>query len=637
MDSQRLKTAFSTASEALLVKRTADNHWVGELSSSPLSTATAITALSLLDRALALHEPRYRATVLYGLEWIVAHANPDGGWGDTDRSKSNISTTVLCWSALSFGDPDDQTCQKAVAGAEAWLREHAGGIDPLRISEAVTARYGKDKTFSVPILTMAALCGRLGEGKAAWKWVKPLPFELAAFPRDWYAGLKLPVVSYALPALIAIGIARHTHSPSRSPIMRALRASLKPKCLSILNAIQPTNGGFLEATPLTSFVAMSLASSRLAGHPVTLKAVEFLMNSVREDGSWAIDTNLSTWVSTLAVNALGEPGLKGLPKEETEALARWISHQQYLKRHPYTGAAPGGWSWTPLPGGVPDADDTAGALVALDYFWSDEDSERRTAKGGSNWLYRLQNIDGGMPTFCKGWGHLPFDRSSPDISAHAIRAWTRWIPKLMPNDQYRAKRGLKKAVAFLLKAQRGDGTWCPLWFGNQDVEGDENPTYGTARVVVALAELPDHSKAKVVSAIGQAVHWLILNQNDDGGWGGGFGTVSTVEETALATEAILVCLSKGVSDPSLDKRWLSSAASNGLTWLVQRIEARRISEASPIGFYFAKLWYYEELYPLIFVVSALRRSLDVYPPDKPEEASGDSSIEVDQLSGAIGS
>ena len=28
-------------------------------------------------------------------------------------------------------------------------------------------------------------------------------------------------------------------------------------------------------------------------------------------------------------------------------------------------------------------------------------------------------------------------------------------------------------------------------------------------------------------------------------------------------------------------------------------------EASPIGFYFAKLWYFERLYPLIFTVGAL--------------------------------
>ena len=35
--------------------------------------------------------------------------------------------------------------------------------------------------------------------------MRPLPFELAAFPRPWFGALGLPVVSYALPALIAIG------------------------------------------------------------------------------------------------------------------------------------------------------------------------------------------------------------------------------------------------------------------------------------------------------------------------------------------------------------------------------------------------------------------------------------------------
>jgi len=31
-------------------------------------------------------------------------------------------------------------------------------------------------------------------------------------------------------------------------------------------------------------------------------------------------------------------------------------------------------------------------------------------------------------------------------------------------------------------------------------------------------------------------------------------------------------------------------------------------ERSPIGFYFAKLWYYEKLYPIIFTVGALNRA-----------------------------
>ena len=41
---------------------------------------------------------------------------------------------------------------------------------------------------------------------------------------------------------------------------------------------------------------------------------------------------------------------------------------------------------------------------------------------GVKWLLDLQNRDGGWPTFCRGWGKLPFDRSGADLTAHALRA-----------------------------------------------------------------------------------------------------------------------------------------------------------------------------------------------------------------------
>jgi len=41
-------------------------------------------------------------------------------------------------------------------------------------------------------------------------------------------------------------------------------------------------------------------------------------------------------------------------------LIDWLLDQQHRVEHPYTHAAPGGWAWTDLSGGVPDADDTSG-------------------------------------------------------------------------------------------------------------------------------------------------------------------------------------------------------------------------------------------------------------------------------------
>jgi len=37
------------------------------------------------------------------------------------------------------------------------------------------------------------------------------------------------------------------------------------------------------------------------------------------------------------------------------------------------------------------------------------------------------------------------------------------------------------------------------------------------------------------------------------------------------------------------------------------VESVAWKNPSPIGFYFAKLWYYEKLYPMIFATGALER------------------------------
>src|SRR6185503_15557139 len=162
-----------------------------------------------------------------------------------------------------------------------------------------------------------------------------------------------------------------------------------------------------------SFVLMSLvhAPRTPESEAVIHAGARFLVNSVREDGSWPIDTNLATWVSTLSVNALhGDPEF-AMGANEREKLAEWLLGQQHRVEHPYTHAAPGGWAWTDLSGGVPDADDTAGALIALHHLAHADGHVREAAEMGVRWLADLQNGDGGIPTFCRGWTNLPFDRS----------------------------------------------------------------------------------------------------------------------------------------------------------------------------------------------------------------------------------
>ena len=103
--------ATSALRERLLAARTPGGHWEGELSSSPLSTATAVTALTLAGG----HE----ALVRGGLRWLAAHQNPDGGFGDADGCPSNISTTTLAWATLgqhrAVGTERTEACSRGAS------------------------------------------------------------------------------------------------------------------------------------------------------------------------------------------------------------------------------------------------------------------------------------------------------------------------------------------------------------------------------------------------------------------------------------------------------------------------------------------------------------------------------------------
>ncbi|HZU38515.1 MAG TPA: prenyltransferase/squalene oxidase repeat-containing protein, partial [Gemmataceae bacterium] len=582
---ERLLSAFQAALFALLAERGSAGHWTGELSTSALSTATAVSALALVQKHG--HTPgAYDGEIANGLAWLARHQNVDGGWGDTTKSISNTSTSMLCQAAFHLAGLANNYSDSLnkLAG---YLQKHCGHT-PAAQADAIRARYGKDRTFAVPILTTAALAGLM-----PWDEVSRLPFELACVPQSWYRFLRLHVVSYALPALIAIGIAIEQHRPSRNPIARLIRQRAKNSSLRVLEQIQPSNGGFLEATPLTSFVTLSLASADLADHPVARKGADFLVQSVRPDGSWPIDTNLATWVTTLSINALAAASELEAMDGKAE-VTRWLLAQQYRTWHPYTGASPGAWAWTDLPGGVPDADDTPGALLALLHLASGADTGSAVV-AGVRWLLDLQNRDGGWPTFCRGWGRLPFDRSGADLTAHALRALAACQEKYSEGglgDEYwpatRIARAIARGFAYLARCQRSDGSWLPLWFGNQHGMDDTNPTYGTARVLAAYR----HLDMMNTDAARRGVAWLLAAQNADGGWGGAAGIASSMEETALAVE---VLLDAGPTS--------APAVGRGLAWLVERVEAGGLAEPTPIGFYFARLWYFERLYPIIFTVA----------------------------------
>ena len=208
--------------------------------------------------------------------------------------------------------------------------------------------------------------------------------------------------------------------------------------------------------------------------------------SMRDDGSWPIDTNLATWVTTLSIGALADADV--LVPEDAPSMRQWLLGQQSTREHPFTHAAPGAWAWTPLSGGVPDADDTS----------------RRAPGAAAAWRSRSAHRFRGCGRRSLAAGRAEPRRRHPDVlprvghTRHSIAALLR-----SPRTRCRhGARGLRtsigpcsgtcraaaaRAVQFLAATQRTDGTWIPLWFGNEHAPDEDNPAYGTARVLLGPA------------------------------------------------------------------------------------------------------------------------------------------------------
>src|SRR3990172_1711437 len=204
VDPLRLYEAHEIVQAELLAGRAPSGCWPGDPASSPLATATAVSALLLVHGGdhssqhgipAVTEDPITNSLVFQSnlsellvesLHWLAQQQNADGGWGDTDRSPSSLATTLLVRAAFQLtGVP--ATYAELVGRADGYIADQ-GGFAGLR------RQNGKDKSLVAPVLATCAMAKLL-----PWRQVPALPFDLVCLPREWRRWLRLPVTSCAIP------------------------------------------------------------------------------------------------------------------------------------------------------------------------------------------------------------------------------------------------------------------------------------------------------------------------------------------------------------------------------------------------------------------------------------------------------
>jgi squalene-hopene/tetraprenyl-beta-curcumene cyclase len=613
--------------------------------------------------------------LLESVHWLARQQNPDGGWSDCEGARSNIAATMMVQAAFRLtGIParyadlmvraDDYVERE---GGLAALRRHCDGDKTLLAAiMANCALAGMVSWRQVPTLQLELAClpayWRRNIHVLVPRYVRPIVLAVgrAKFHHDppknpilrlwrqsiWRKSLTLleplqakddsflasvPLTAFVVMSLGSVGCQEH---------------SIVERGIEFLLSSVRANSSWPN-TPNRAVSNSALALHSLATEPQQ----ETHISSTHDDSPRNFAASGTTWNDTArASDTVTEHSFADNPGRPhhhhddhvshdtngalTESTLNWLLKCQRNDPNPLTEVSAGGWASSDAPGALANTSATASVLLALIRSRGHAtDSQReqieRAAGHAVVWLLDLQNEDGGWATFYRDDALLRSDESGADVTAQALVALAAWRRDWRTDTSAEAKRrwsfideraasAIENGWKNLESHQQADGSFIPLWFGNENQPDGKNPVYGTAQALFAAVEL-DRSESDLSQ---RAVRWLVAAQHMNGGWGPprvpvdysgsvkdgkrawrgneAMAKLCTVEETSLAINA-LIPFANSNSTAAL-------AVSRGLTWLTAAIEQDAHRRPAIIGFSLAKLWYHERLYPLAFAAGALSRA-----------------------------
>jgi len=512
---EQLDRAIDAGAEELFARQRPDGAFTDNPPASALGTAGTVVALHAADQAGSAE------LVRGGVRWLLDHQLPDGGWGGVVGAPSEVVGTSVAVAALRIVASDDTS--EAVERGRRRLAE-MGGVASV-----------EDRAVAHLCQQFLALAG-IPDGP-----LRRLPLAVVLADR-----LRRQRISFRTAPFVGLALLQ-AHTMRMGAVPRLLNRAAEPRALRLLETIhehEGRTGAFSEDPWPAALVCLGLAKAGLAPHIVDAIA-GFLRGAVRADGSWDAVTNLDLTRSGFAATGLVAAGYGADPRL---ARTRDFFHG-CQQREPFTvfGVPAGGWSFSG-PRGWPVVLESAEILSALTGFPEhDGDEHLRT---GLAWLRDRQDRTGSWSLWVRDT-KLTNDGPCAGITSQGIVALLD--SGAPPDDPVVAK-----AVAWLVRDQRADGTYENKWYRDW--------TTGTAAALGALARAghATHPAAQ------RARQWLLRTQNEDGSWGPGDGSAGSVEETAWTVHALLEAdgdtapVRRGVS-------WLLGAQQPDGSWVPTRI------------------------------------------------------------------
>ena len=576
---------IEAAAAALLALQKADGHWVFELEAD----ATIPAEYILLRHYLG--EP-----VDAGLEAKIASylkrvQGEHGGWPLFRDGAFDMSASVKAYFALKM--TGEETAAAHMVRAREAIRAHGGAARSNVFTRIMLALFG-----FVP-----------------WRAVPVMPVEIMLLPR-WFP-IHLDKMSYwsrtvIVPLLVLQALkpaARNPRSvtidelfldpprtmgpPARAPQQKKSWFWFFRAVDNVLRGAEPLFPARWRRHAIEAAVAW--VTERLNGEDGLGAIFPAIANSVmmfdalgwpesdprRAIARKSIDKLLAVhdheaycqpcvspiWDTTLTAHALLEVG-GTRPRDQARRALHWLRSRQVLDvRGDWSlqrpELRPGGWAFQYANAHYPDVDDTAVVVMAMDRAGPSEFSE--AIARAREWIAGMQSRNGGWGAFDADneydyLNNIPFadhgallDPPTEDVTARCVSMLVQI------GDAAQGSPAVKRALDYLGRTQRSDGSWYGRW--------GMNYIYGTWSVLCALnAAGLDHGASQFRNAVG----WLCRIQNPDGGWGedgtsykldyrGYESAPSTASQTAWA---LLGLMAAGEVE--------SSAVARGVDYLMRR-------------------------------------------------------------------